>query len=128
MPRARNQRLARLAQHSTAAETAEAWHETTLQARVKIAAALRQALAQLAIDPAKVAMLRVADEAALELATAGQSTAGTAPLAGRQDDAGGETFDARISELVRRYRDRQDIDFARVSLAEALAWCLARLE
>jgi hypothetical protein len=33
-----------------------------------------------------------------------------------------------MSKLVRRYRDRHDIDFAQASLAEAFAWCVARLE
>ncbi len=35
---------------------------------------------------------------------------------------------ARIDGSVRRYRDEPGIDFAQASLAEALAWCLARLE
>jgi hypothetical protein len=133
MPRAREARLARIVTHSTAPDTAALWHQTTLRARVKVGAALREALAKLEIDPAKVPMLGVADTAAEELANEDHAPAGTVPLAegyddGATDDAGAETFGSSMSKLVRRYRDRHDIDFAQASLAEALAWCVARLE
>jgi hypothetical protein len=133
MPRAREARLARIATQSTAPDTAALWHQTTLRARVKVGAALREALTKLAIDPAKVPMLGVADMAAQELANEDHATAGTVPLAdgyddGAADDAGAETFGSSMSKLVRRYRDQYDIDFAQASLAEAFAWCVVRLE
>ena len=63
--------MARLTAHATAADSAAAWHTLALEARTAIGTALRQALADLAIDPAAVPMLRVSDEAAQELRTAG---------------------------------------------------------
>ena len=126
--------MARLAARSTAADDAAAWHSATLRARVKLGMVLRQALVQLGIDPATVAMLRIADEAARELAvTAGGSEGLDAgappPVADDQcDDDFIAALEARIDESVQRYRDEPGIDFAQASLAEALAWCLARLE
>lgn len=134
MRRAREAQLARLAARSIAADDDAAWRNATLRARVKVGAALRQALAQLAIDPANVAMLAISDAAARELAAAPDDPApppsGTPPpLAdGRCQDPFAEAFAARIEALARRYRDGQGIDFARASLAEAGAWCLARLQ
>ena len=133
MPRAREARLGRIATQSTAPDTAALWHQTTLRARVKLGAALREALAELAIDPAKVPMLSIADTAAHELASEDHAAAATVRPPdgyddGAADDAGAETFDASMAKLVRRYRDRHDIDFAQASLAEAFAWCVARRE
>ena len=128
MPRAREARLARIVTQSTAPDTAALWHQTTLRARVKVGAALREALAELAIDPATVPMLGVADRAAQELANEDHAPAATVPLADGYDDAAAETFSSSMAKLVRRYRDRHDIDFAQASLAEALAWCVARLK
>lgn len=44
------------------------------------------------------------------------------------DDADGLAgiFAGKIAELVRRYEDGHEPDFARASLAELFAWCLAR--
>jgi hypothetical protein len=126
--------MARLAGHSTANDAATAWHIETLRARVKIGMVLRQALGELGIDPATVAMLRIADEAAQELAVTADGAEGLdsgapPPAAGDQsDNASAAEFEARIDASSRGYRDGQGIDFARASLAEALAWCIARLE
>lgn len=133
MRRAREAQLARLAVRATAAEDAAAGHIAMLRARVKIGTALRRALAQAGIDPATVAMLRVVDEAARELALLAlrpepPAAAATPPAGDRQPDGSAAPFDRRIAGLVRRYRHGQVIDFARVSLGEALAWCLANLE
>jgi hypothetical protein len=125
--------LARLAERSTAAEDAAAWPRTALQARVKIGMALRQALAQAGIDPAMVAMLRISDDAAQELAmTANRpdspDAAATSIARERALDGSDAMFETRIDALSRHYRARQVIDFAQASLGEALAWCLAQLE
>lgn len=125
--------MARLAARSTAADDAAAWHSATLRARVKLGMVLRQALVQLGIDPATVAMLQIADEAAQELAVTGDSAEGLDPALppvadDPYDNASATTFEARIDGSVQRYRDEPSIDFAQASLAEALAWCLARLE
>jgi hypothetical protein len=126
--------MARLAARSTAADDTAAWRIATLRARVKLGMVLRQALGQLGIDPAAVAMLQIADEAAQELAVTADYADGLdagvlPPVAGDPcDDASVATFEARIDASVQRYRDEPGIDFAQTSLAEALAWCLARLE
>ena len=126
--------MARLAARSTAADDAAAWHIATLRARVKLGMVLRQALVQLGIDPATVAMLQIADEAAQELAVTADGAEGLdagapPPVADDQcDDDSAAQFKARIDGSVQRYRDEPGIDFAQASLAEALAWCLARLE
>jgi hypothetical protein len=131
MRRAREAQLARLTTRSTTADDAAAWRSAALRARVKIGAVLRQALAQTGIDPARVAMLRISDEAAQELALIAdrpEPPAGATPLTGdRLPDGSAALFETRIDELVRRYRDGQGIDFAGTSVAEALAWCLGRL-
>jgi hypothetical protein len=134
MRRARDAQMARLAARSAATDDAASRHIATLRARVKIGMVLRQALGELGIDPATVAMLRIADEAALELAVTADGAAGPdpgmpQPMAGdRSDSAAAAAFAARIEASLRGYRDGQGIDFAQASLAEALAWCLARLE
>jgi hypothetical protein len=126
--------MARLAARSTAADDAAAWHIATLRARVKLGIVLRQALVQLGIDPATVAMLRIADEAAQELAVTADSAerldAGALPPVADDpcDNASAAAIEARIDASVQRYRDEPGIDFVQASLAEALAWCLARLE
>jgi hypothetical protein len=126
--------MARLAARSTAADDAAAWRIATLSARVKLGMVLRQALVQLGIDPATVAMLKIADEAAQELAVTADNSEGLdagapPPVADDPcDNASVATFQARIDESVQRYRDEPGIDFAQASLAEGLAWCLARLE
>jgi hypothetical protein len=126
--------MAWLAARSTAADDAAAWHIATLRARVKVGMVLRQALVQLEIDPATAAMLRITDEAAQELAVTAGGAEGLGagalpPVAGDPcDDDSAAALDARIDGSVQRYRDEPGIDFAQASLAEALAWCLARLE
>jgi hypothetical protein len=126
--------MARLAARSTAADDAAAWHIATLRARVKLGMVLREALVQLGIDPATVAMLQIADEAARELAVTADGAErldayALPPVADDPcDNASAAAFESRIDASVQRYRDEPGIDFAQASLAEALAWCLARLE
>ncbi|HEY3910651.1 MAG TPA: hypothetical protein VGM07_12275 [Stellaceae bacterium] len=124
--------MARLAARRTAAGDAAARHGAALQARVNIGAVLRQALAQSGIDPAAVAMLRVGDAAVHELAEPRDKPARPAanpPLDGDPEpDPFAALFEAKMEDLVRRYRDRRDIDLAHTSLAEALAWGIAHLE
>jgi hypothetical protein len=130
MRRGREARMARLTAHATAADSAAAWQTLALEARAAIGTALRQALSELAIDPAAVPMLRVSDEAAQELRIAGngpKTDAAASALAGDQrHEAATEAFATRIEGLAQRYYDGQEIDFTHASLAEMLAWCLAR--
>jgi hypothetical protein len=102
----------------------------TLEARAPVGAALRRALGQLGIDPARVAMLRVCDAAAAELAAPADARGAKTPPAAAEDAhaaAAPAQLAARLARLGQRYRDAPDIDFAHASLAEILAWCTARL-
>jgi hypothetical protein len=132
MPRVREKQLARLAARANAADDVAAWRIATLRARVKVGAILRDALAQLQIAPAVVAMLRICDEAEQELAMTAncrEKHAITAVFAGEEvRDGSAVALSARIDVLVQRYGNGRGIDFARASLAEALGWCGARLE
>jgi hypothetical protein len=133
MRRSREAQLARLAARATAADDAATWRSAALEARAKVGAALRQALAQSGIDPQTVAMLRVSDEAAQELAAAADrppqhDAAAPRRIGDRRPDLAAGAFAERLGRLVRRYRDGRGVDLARSSLAEALAWCLARQE
>jgi len=150
MPRIRERRLARLAARVTQGDTDAEWRRASLEARVAIGAVLRQSLTELGVDPARLAMLRVCDEAAAELAAASAphppASSPRAPPSPRPRGARGlpptrclspsrrgegwgegpaQTFDTRLGELVRRYRANPTIDFGRASLAQALAWCAA---
>jgi hypothetical protein len=117
MRRAREAQIARLAARSTAADDAAAWHIATLSARVKLGMVLREALVQLEIDPATVPMLRIADEAAQELAVTADGAEGLdasalPPVADDQcDDTSAAAFEARIDGSVERYRHESGIDF-----------------
>jgi hypothetical protein len=71
--------MARLAARSTAADDTAAWHIATLRARVKVGMVLRQALVQLGIDPATLAMLQIDAESAQELAVTADSAEGLEP-------------------------------------------------
>jgi hypothetical protein len=127
MPRAREKTLARIRAKTTAEDTAAAWQVTTLRARLKLAAALRETLAQLGVDPAKVAMLGAIERDAEGLATGADDAAatGTSPTPGPADVCVKE-FWARIAQISQR--QKPDVDFSQASLAETLAWCLAHAD
>jgi hypothetical protein len=130
LPRAREATLAQLTARLGAADAAADWHAAALRARAKIGAAVRRLLAQSQIDPARVAMLQVSDAASRELATAADRPqprpAAAPPPDERGHDIAAEAFATRLGRLVQRYRAGLGIDFAQASLAETLAWCLAR--
>jgi hypothetical protein len=132
MPRVREKQMSRLRAQMKAPDDAAAWRAAALRARVKVGAFLRQALAQLQIDPTRAAMLSVCEEAVRELALSAdgpEPSADPAVLTGeRHCDAPAAALAARIDVLVRCHGEGEGIDFARASLAETLAWCAARLE
>jgi hypothetical protein len=72
MPRARDKTLARIRAKTTTEDTAATCQETTMRARLKLAAALRETLAQLGVDSAKVAMLGTIEADAEGLAIGGR--------------------------------------------------------
>ncbi len=133
MHRGRKVRLGRLAAPARHAEISAAEHRRALRARAAIGAAVRDCLMQAGIDPARAVMLRVADEAAGELAAIPdtpeleRADAAIAAGAGHRGPDGDSRFQAKMDDLVRHYREGGEIDPARASLAELHAWCLAAL-
>src|SRR5829696_8085298 len=137
MQRGREARLDRLIRRTGEGDRAAVERYRVLLARAAVGAAIRWNLARLGIDPARVAALRVADEAAAELAASGDPTlppcterrAGEPALSDNfaSPDDPGSRFDSRIERLVARYRGRgrPAPDFAQASLAELFAWCIA---
>jgi hypothetical protein len=150
MNRGRRARLDRLSRGVREADAAvERYH--VLRARAAIGDAVRRHLAETGIDPHSVPALRVADEAAAELARLGDPP----PLPGPAREPGGRSaagdpetaLDRRLDRLAARYREspgrespgrdgaehdgagrdspRAVPDFARASLAELFAWCIA---
>ena len=131
MHRSRKARLDRLIGRAGDADDAAAERRRALRARAALGAAVRWTLAQSGIDPARAPALRVGDEASAELAVAGDPPAEPAadPAADDRNSSADPLcgLDDRIGRLVACYRDgvRADPDFARASLAELLAWCIA---
>jgi hypothetical protein len=123
-----------------------------LETRIAIGEALRCLLPQRGIDPARLATLRVCDEAAAELAAmpaphpaaaprrafASRRERGEgslrrrAPSPPRRGEGWGEgpatELNPQLEALVQRYRDDPAIDFSQASLADALAWYIAQSE
>lgn len=130
MRRVRERQLARVAAGAKAADDAAAWHQAALRARVKVGAVLRQALAQLQIDPATVPMLRFCDEAEQELAMmmpgSKDAAAPAVPACEPRGDGSVTSLAGRLDTMVRRHRGENKIDLTRASLAELLGWCSTR--
>lgn len=131
MHRGRKARLDRLTRRTGEGDSAAIERHRMLRARAAIGAAVRWSLARQGIDPARVPALLIADDASAELAASGDPPppCSAEPAAGDNGaaDNPGSLFDDCILPLVARYRDgsRTEPDFARASLAELLAWCIA---
>jgi hypothetical protein len=104
-----------------------------LRARAAIGAVVRDCLRRSGADPASVWALRLAGEARAELAAlrdTARRRAADDELLGRLHDgqygAAAEAFDAKLADLVSRYRGAATPDPARASLLEWFAWSLAR--
>ena len=131
MHRGREVRLGRLAAPARHAEISAAHHRSALRARAATGAVVRDCLVHAGIDPARAVMLLVADEAAAELAAIPdtpeleQADAAVVARAADSDPDALSRFQAKMHNLVRRYREGDEFDPARASLAELHAWCLA---
>jgi hypothetical protein len=129
--RGRECRLGRLAAPARHTEISVAHHRCALRARAAIGAAVRNCLVHAGIDPARAVMLLVADEAEAELAAIPdtpeleRADAAVAAGAADSDPDAVSRFRTKMHDLVRRYREGDEIDPARASLAELHAWCLA---
>jgi hypothetical protein len=136
MHRGRETRLARFRHDAARADDALSERRRTLRARAAIGAAVRRSLTRAGLDPNRAPALRVADEAAAELAALGDDAAAQSddrrpPAVERGAPSGaGSGFDERMARLVDRYRDSGATapDLAQASLAELFAWCLARAD
>jgi hypothetical protein len=127
--------MARLETPAARADSAEILDRCALKARIKVRALVGDALARAGIDPARPGALRLGE--ATELSPA-EGTPHPDPLpasgerepfevfAAPDDDGLARIFAAKISDIARRYEDGHEPDFANASLAELLAWCLAR--
>lgn len=111
-------------------------HRSGLRAKAAIAAVIREALSRAGADPAACRALRMAEAAAAELAAIPDTPALRradkrllAGDAGETSVAAAEAFDAKMADLVSRYRSgRLDTpDFASESMANVLAWSIAAL-
>jgi hypothetical protein len=136
MRRGHEARLGRLVRRVGEGGRADIERRDRLIALTVIGAAIRRGLAQSGIDPARAPALRIADEAAAELAASGDPPPACAgqPAGGRMLPSDAEPadetapgFDSRIERLVAPYRDGlpANPDFARASLAELYAWGVA---
>jgi len=133
--RARDTRLARLEAPAARADSAEILDRCALRARIKVRALVGDALAQAGIDPARARALRLGEAAELPPAGAAPhpdplpASGAREPsegFAASDDDGLAGIFAAKIGDIARRYEDGHDPDFGNASLAELLAWSLAR--
>jgi hypothetical protein len=126
MRRVRDARLARLAPESTRVDSTDGLDDCTLRAWNTVRAVVWNGLAEAGIDPACATALR--QDSAADMTQLDRSDVVRLEeewAAGDHDGLAGE-FVARIGEIARRFRDGHTPDFSSASLAELLAWCLAR--
>src|SRR5216684_129778 len=108
MHRGREGRLHRVLTRVRRADRTEAEHRGALRARAAIGEAARWYLAQIGIDPARAVMLRVADEAAAELAAMcdTQETREADRQVPQRNDDPPQDDDAWLDEATRRLVER----------------------
>ena len=143
MARARNDRLfAQITAKAASRDSATGRDRGALGALAAVCAFVHDGLVRAGIDPARARALRQAPfppRAAADASAVpadGQSAVSSAddqPERVREfvvEDSDGlaAIFAERLGALARRYEDGHEPDFANASLAELLAWCLARTE
>jgi hypothetical protein len=117
-------RLAQISAKTAARDDAAAGLDRAPRALGAVCAVVHDGLVRAGIDPARARALR------LTPTPANDQNQSEDPEEFVIDDADGLAgiFAGKIAELVRRYRDGHEPDFANASLAELLAWCLARAQ
>ena len=121
MTRARDYRLARLAEAAANDDAVKSFERSTATAWQKICAIVREELIRSGIDPAQVAALPLCEAHQAPIA---EPVREELVLSG--DDPSAATFAAKIGPLVRRYEDGNEPNFAKASMAVLFAWCLSR--
>jgi len=125
MRRDLERRLARL----EAAASAQARYRQALRASVKVCALIRERLLLMGIDPALAVSLRRGEEAAAALAAIPDSEelrmADDALTRVAVDDSGCARVETKIEQMAVMFCDEDQPDFARASVAELLAYCVA---
>lgn len=121
MPRGRNSRLIRMTAKAERTDSTEAADGDASGALAAMCALIRRRLIERGIDPERVAALRLAPpQEPLRAADVGEEFV----LSDR--DGLAAVFAEKIGQVAERYQDGCEPDFANASLAELLAWCLAR--
>jgi hypothetical protein len=89
---------------------------------------VRDGLVQAGVDPASATAVQLGGMAAhlTDIADKPELRRREEELAAGDDDGLAGIFTVKIGEMVRRFRDGHEPDFAAASLAELFAWCLAR--
>ncbi len=119
MSRARDKRLARIEASHERAKKSGSERRGALVARTAFAALIRDGLKERGLDPERAAALSRAEPA--------YPDPDAPPPARAPDlDPAAALFWARLGTVVERLREREPPDLARASLAELLAWLLAR--
>jgi len=143
LARARKERLfAQVTAKAANRDSATGGDRGALGALAAVCAFVRDGLVRAGIDPARVRALRQAPSPPRVAADASAIPADRRSAVVSEDDQAEEVgdfvvedadglaaiFTERLGALVRRYEDGHEPDFANASLAELLAWCLARAE
>ena len=122
MARASRARLSRMASNVARGDWAPGPDRWSRGAWSAVCAFVSDALVRAGIDPARARALRPAPSPDSDES----EEAGEFVLDDADSLAG--LFAEKIAELVRRYEDRREPDFAKASLAELFAWCLAQAQ
>ncbi len=124
MARARDNRLARLAEPATHANSVKSVDHCVLRAQAAVCALVGDALAQAGIDPARARALHLIPRP--DPLPANEAKEQVDEFAASDDDGLADRFAAKIGDLARRYENGREPDFGNASLAELFAWSLAR--
>ena len=126
-------RLARAEEAASATNWADwsaAHYRKQLRTRVTVCNLIRERFLSVRLDPALAAGLRLGDEAAAELAAIPDSdalrTADEAITRTRESNSEARpSFEAKIERMAEHYLDGSQPDFAKASVAQLLAFCVA---
>jgi hypothetical protein len=130
MRRAFDGRLTRLAAERTRFDSTAGLDNCTLRAWIRVCDLVRDGLAQASVDSESATAVQLGGMAAhmTDIADKPEMQRRQEELAvGDQDGLAG-IFREKIGDIVRRFRDGREPDFASASLAELFAWCVARRE